>query len=300
MHRTLLLTASFQVFAVALAAQDEAALRSYFEGKTVIAKLAMPAAEAGVDVYPAARPPVDYPEHAKRLKKYGVAIQAGQPALVTKLKVKGKLIEFQLDGGGYGTSGDPTDPTVAITSVPKTQREKDLEAAVKKETDPAAKRRMEHEIDELRAQREREDRRNRAIAASATERRREYLQERRLQGGSRFNLRYPDGIPPEALQVEAVKSALAEFVDFEPPAEVGPNAAPPDSTPPPAEPVGPLALRKGLLADEVDQLLGPPFRRTNRKEGTLLVTTRTYDTKSGRVVAEFVEDVLIRYTITSR
>jgi CRISPR/Cas system-associated protein Csm6 len=52
--------------------------------------------------------------------------------------------------------------------------------------------------------------------------------------------------------------------------------------------------------DDVDQVLGAPTRRTHRKEGTLAVTVRTYDTASGRVVAEFVEGVLFRYTITSR
>lgn len=300
MHRTLIKALMGLALASPLAAQDEAALRSYFEGKTVVAKLAMPAAEAGVDVYPGAAPPVDYPEHAKRLKKYGVAIQAGQPALVTKIRVKGKLIEFQLDGGGYGTAGDPTDPNVSVATVPKTQREKDLEVAVKQETEPATKRRIQRELDQLRSDREREDQRNRAIAASATEHRREYLQERRLQGGSRFNLRYPKGVPAEAVKVDAVKAGLAEFVDFESLVAAVPSPPPADSAEPPADPTGPLALHKGLLAPEVDQLLGEPFRRTNRKEGTLLVTTRTYDTKGGRVVAEFVEDVLFRYTITSR
>ena len=291
------LAVAFLLVAVPLAAQDEAALRSYFEGRTVVVKLAMPAAEAGIDVYPGATPPVDYPEHAKRLKKYGTAIQPGQPALVTKIRVKGKLIEFQLDGGGYGTAGDPTDPNVSVAAVPKSQRDKDLEEAVKKETDSAVKRRQERELDQLRSERQRADQRNRAIAASATERRREYIQERRLQGGSRFNLRYRKGVPAAAVTVDSVEAALAEFVDFEA-GLAGSVVA--DSSAPPEEPTGPLALRKGLLAPEVDSLLGEPFRRTSRKEGTLQVTTRTYDTKGGRVVAEFVEDVLFRYTITSR
>ena len=69
MHRTLAFAVSFQAVAASLAAQDEASLRSYFEGRTVLIKLAMPAAEAGVDVYPGTTPPVDYPEHAKRLKR---------------------------------------------------------------------------------------------------------------------------------------------------------------------------------------------------------------------------------------
>jgi hypothetical protein len=292
MQRTLALAMWFQVLAGSLAAQDEAALRSYFEGKVVQVKLAMPAAEAGVDVYPRASPPIDYSAHAKRLKKYGIALEAGQSALVTKLKLKGSLIEFQLDGGGYGTSGDQTNPTVAVAVVPKSQREKDLEAALATETDPGVKRRLERELDQLRTNREWQDRRNQALAASATERRREYIQERRLQSGSRFNLRYPKGVPPQALQIESVRAALDEFVAFElPPAPTDTN---------PAEPAGILALRKGLLVADVDSLLGAPMRRTNRKEGMLAVMNSTYDTNGGLVKADFVEDVLVRYTVTPR
>lgn len=290
MQRTLAIAFAFHALAAPARAQDEAALRTYFEGRTVTVKVAMPATEAGIDVYPGTPQPIDYPELAKRMKKNGIAIQAGQPALVTKLKVKGNLIEFQLDGGGYGTAGDPTDPTVSVQSMPKTQREKDLEQAVKKETDPTLTRRLQGELDGLRSEREREDRRNRAVAATATERKREYIQERRLQGGSRFNLRYRDGVPGAALTVEAVKGALAEYVDFE-----GPSA------PAPAEPqAGPLALRKGMAVDEADRLLGAPASTSDRKEGTLAVNVRTYDSASGRVRAEFVEGVLVRFTITSR
>ena len=298
MHRTLPLALAFHWLAAPLGAQDEAALRAYFEGRTVTVKIAMPAAEAGIDVYPGTPQPIDYPDLAKRMKRNGLAIQAGQTALVTKLKVKAKLIEFQLGGGGYGTLGDQTDPTVSVGSVAKTQREKDLEKAVKTETDPTAQHRLQGELDGLRSEREQEDRRNRAIAASATERNREYIQERRLQGGSRFNLRYKDGVPLEALTPDAVTSALREYVDFGSPTVAEPPAeAAHDTTP---APTGPLALRKGMGTDDVDQLLGPPARRSDRKEGALVVNVRTYDTASGRVVAEFVEGVLFRYTITSR
>jgi hypothetical protein len=297
MHRTLAFAIAFQALAGRLGAQDEVTLRSYFEGRTVVVKMAMPATEAGVDVTPGAAPPIDYPELAKRMKRQGVALQAGQSALVTKLKVKGKLIEFQLDGGGYGTAGDQTDPTVSVSPVPKTQREKDLEQAVKNETDATLKRRLQGELDGLRADRQREDRRNQAIATAATERKREYIQQRRLQGGSRFNLRYPTGVPAEALTVDAIQAALAEYVDFE---SQGGGASP--GQPPTAEtaPAGPLALRKGMLAGDVDQLLGAPAQRSERREGTLAVESRTYDTASGRVVAELVEGVLVRFTITSR
>jgi hypothetical protein len=57
--------------------------------------------------------------------------------------------------------------------------------------------------------------------------------------------------------------------------------------------------RKGMLAQEVEAQLGPATTSQDRKEGTLKVQTREYSTPEGRVTGEFVEGVLIRYTITS-
>ncbi len=68
----------------------------------------MPGTEGGVDVYPADSRPLDYPSYADRLKDFGTAIRAGETAMVTKIRVKSKHVEFQLDGGGYGTMGDET------------------------------------------------------------------------------------------------------------------------------------------------------------------------------------------------
>ncbi|MBA3344916.1 MAG: hypothetical protein H0T44_06375 [Gemmatimonadales bacterium] len=62
----------------------------------------MPGTEAGVDVYPGTPRPLDYPRHADRLKDFGTSIRSGEEAMVTKVKVKSKHIEFQLDGGGTG------------------------------------------------------------------------------------------------------------------------------------------------------------------------------------------------------
>src|SRR5262249_50740520 len=53
---------SFLIFGgSSLQAQSEAALRQHFEGRTVTTKLAMPGTEDGVDIYPLANPPMDYP-----------------------------------------------------------------------------------------------------------------------------------------------------------------------------------------------------------------------------------------------
>src|SRR5215210_3107327 len=47
--------------------------------------------------------------------------------MITRIKLKDKLIEFQLGGGGYGTAGDDTDTSAYVASVPKSIREKTLE-----------------------------------------------------------------------------------------------------------------------------------------------------------------------------
>jgi hypothetical protein len=54
-----------------------------------------------------------------------------------------------------------------------------------------------------------------------------------------------------------------------------------------------------MLLQDVDGLLGSAAKSSERKEGTLRVQTREYATPDGRVTAEFVEGVLIRYRITS-
>ena len=270
--------------------QSEDYLRSFFEGKSVTLKIEMPGTEDGVDVYPGTAQPVDFPRHATRLKRYGTALRRGEEALVTKVKVKDDLIEFQLGGGGYGTFGDDTDPHVNVPSAPKTEREKNLERDVKKTTDPTQKRRMQEELDALRRRREREDARNRAEAAQAQQIKEANIRQRRTEGGSRFNLRYQGGVPPEALTPDAVMLALADYVDF---------ALPRAASQRPSDDKGrPSDLRPGLTVEAVDALLGRPEAITQRMEGTLRVSTSSYRTPVQTITAEFVEGILIRFTVT--
>ena len=283
-------------------AQSEAALKQYFEGRTVKLKLAMPGVEDGVDVYPGTSTPLDFPRHAARLKNYGTALHAGDQALVTKLKVKAKLIEFQLDGGGYGTSGDETSSSVSVATAPRTKREQNLEAELKREQDPVRRRAIKEELDDLKATRAREDARNRASVAEAEESKKANIRQRRLEGGSRFNIRYRDGVLATAITPEAIKQALAAYVDFDepapPPTEVT-SALPVAGSVPVGKPAPGGLPTKGMLQAGVDELLGTPKRTSDRMEGRLKVTTRVYPTTAGQVTAEFVEGVLIRFSMTS-
>jgi hypothetical protein len=81
--------------------------------------------------------------------------------------------------------------------------------------------------------------------------------------------------------------ALDAYVDF---AGAQPAASP-------AEPA--RELRKGLTVQEVDAMLGRPDAVSERREGSLTVSSSTYRQRDRVVMAEFVEGVLIRYTITS-
>jgi hypothetical protein len=283
-------------------AQSEAALKEYFEGRTVKLKLAMPGTEDGVNVYPGTSKPLDFPRHADRIKDYGTALRAGDQALVTKLKVKAKLIEFQLDGGGYGTSGDETSSSVSVASAPRTKREQNLEAELKREIDPVRRRAIKEELDDLKARRAREDARNRAAVAEAQETKKANIRQRRLEGGSRFNIRYKDGVPATAITPEAIKEALAAYVDFDepapPPTEIT-SALPVAGSVPTGKPAQGGLPTKGMLQADVDELLGAPQRTSNRMEGRLKVSTRVYPTAAGQVTAEFVEGVLIRFSMTS-
>ena len=276
------------------AAQNEAALKSYFEGRHVMVRFDMPGTSDGVNVFADGKRPLDFGAYREDLTKYGTAIHAGQPAMVTLVKVKKDLIEFQLDGGGYGTFGDDTSTSVYMPLVEKSARERELEQRIREEDDRDRRRRLESELDELRETRERENRR------IATERDRdealkiERLAERRLAGGSRSNLRYQDHVPA-GMRPDDVMAALAEYVDF----QMVDRSAPPDADRP-SVPSQLPQLRKGMTRGDVERMLGRPAEASQHATGDVAVTTLVFLVGDDRVTADFVEEVLVRFAITSK
>jgi hypothetical protein len=301
MHRFLLPVCLVAAVASPVYAQSEPELRDYFEGKSVAVKLDMPATQEGIDVYPDARRAIDFAQYSARVKSTGVAIRKGESVMITKIRVKEKLIEFQLAGGGYGTFGDDTGSVSAVTT-PKSRREKDLENLVKAETNADRKRRLQSELNDLRSDREREDSRNKAVAATAEEAKKARIATSRLHSGSRFNIRYAEGVP-RGLDADGVMRALAEYVEF-PFASDRRPARPPDRVtaqpmlPEPGPSAG--AVRKGMTLAEAEQSLGKPEKTTTRTEGTLRVVTNSYSRGDQTITADFVEGVLIKYSIASR
>src|SRR5262245_53984779 len=179
-----------------LAAQNDAALRSFFEGRRVVLRIDMPGTSDGINVWADSSRAVEYGHYRDDLKKYGTAIRAGDSAVITVVKVKKDLIEFQLGGGGFGTFGDDTSTSVNIPLLEKSDRETRLEERSEEEDDRHRRRELQKELEDLRQRRERENRRIMAERAIAEEQKRERVAAERLRGGSRFNLRYTGRVPP--------------------------------------------------------------------------------------------------------
>ena len=276
----------FQMFATGAAAQSESALRSFFEGRRVTVTIDMPGTSDGVDLQVDSPRPIDYQRYGDRLKAYGPAIRADESATVTLVKVKKDVIEFQLGGGGFGTFNDDSSTSVSISPLQKSAREKSLEEEVEDEENPRRRRDLERQLDELRTRREVENRRIEVLKAEAEERRKERIAAGRLRGGSRFNLRYDEGVP-RGITPREVMAALAPYVTF---SGLTARARWPDDGVP----------RKGMMRAEAERVFGRPVTWSERQEGSLDVVTLVFNGRSERITADFVEDVLVRYVTTAR
>jgi len=272
--------------------QDERSLKNYFEGKMVTLKMDMPATSDGIDVHPYESTPMDFDDYTDRIKDHGISIFSGDQIMITKIKKKKKHIEFQLGGGGYGTMGDDN-ASVNKPYLSETDEEKDLKENIKKETDKSEKSKLERELKKLRRIRKVEQERINMEAEQLKAAKEENIRQKAFESGSRFNIRYDVKVGPDQLNVESIKNALAKYVDFN-------NA----STARSSEMIIPNAssktLKKGLLWEEAAQMYGAPAEISQRSEGKLKVTSCTFEKDDQIITAEFVEGVLIKYSISSK
>jgi hypothetical protein len=112
------------IYALPLSAQDSDSLSNYFIGKEVVLKIDMPGSQQGVDLSFNKDNPMNWKQYSSRLKANGVAIRKGDTARITGFVVKNDRIEFQLDGGGFGTFFDDSSTTVNPRSVDKSDYER--------------------------------------------------------------------------------------------------------------------------------------------------------------------------------
>jgi len=286
--------------ATPLSGQNESILKQFFEGKMVVAKIDMPATKEGIDVYPFRQQPIDFSKYGDRIKKYGVAVFVDDKIMITEIKLKSKHIEFQLGGGGYGTFGDDMG-YVSTPYVGKSKREKELEKEIKRETDPERKKELQRELDYLRRERQQKERRLRIEAEKQRAINESIVREKAQQAGSRFNIRYDFNLRFEEKTPESLMAVLQDYLEF--PSEYFGGEAEPEKPSTPgdsSEPLGLDSLRKGLLWEEVASMLGAPSSINERMEGKLKVIACTFIKGDQKIQAEFVEGVLIKYTISSK
>ena len=288
--------------ALPLNAQDSNALSNYFTGKEVVLKIDMPGSQQGVDLRFSNDNPMNWKEYSNRLKSNGVAIHKGDTARITGFVVKNDRIEFQLDGGGFGTFFDDSSTTVNAKSVDKSDYEKQLERDIANTTDEDKRRRLQRDLDRERSRRERQQADNRDAALVASQIKSQKVAQDRLRGGSRFNLRWSGSIPPDQKNPNAVMKLMADYVTF----AAGEQGAPP---PPPAAMQNTAVdngipatahLKRGMKMDEVSNLFGPG-KQISQSLSADGLKTQVFEYTSGdrQVDVTYVEGLVVRYSISS-
>jgi hypothetical protein len=287
--------------ALSVRAQNPDALAPYFEGKQVTVKIDMPATQKGVDIYPNRPQPLDAKSYGDRMKQFGVSLQKGDTTMVTKVKVNKDNVEFQLGGGGYGTAGDNTDTAVHFTPADKSDREKELENQLNNETDPDRRRSLRRELDNVRRDRERRDAYNHARAEDDATRRTDQIGMKRQQGGSRFNIRMDTKKMGDSLTPQVIQDALAQYVSFSGNAAGASGGGYPNASGPTGQGADQASgLKKGMTREQVEAMFGPAVEAHDRTENGMSMTSCTYKSADEKVQADFVNGVLVQYSVSSR
>jgi hypothetical protein len=286
--------------ALPLSAQNSDPLSSYFTGKEVVLKIDMPGTQQGVDLRYNKDNPMNWKEYANRLKSNGAAIHKGDTARVTAVVVKDDRIEFQLDGGGFGTFLDDSSTTVTPKTVEKSSYEKQLERDISNTTDDDKRRQLQRDLDRERSRRERQEADNRAAAQISSQIKAQKVADDRLRGGSRFNLRWSGSIPPDQKNPEAVKKLLADYVSFDGLQTAAAVAPAPHSTAGDAAVPATAHLKRGMKMEEVTNLFGPGKQMSESVSNDGLKTqTMQYVSGDRRVDVTYVEGLVVRYSISS-
>jgi hypothetical protein len=186
--------------------------------------------------------------------------------------------------------------------VSQSQVEKDLEKQISSTTDDRRKRDLQRDLDRERSRRERQNAANQSDAAIASQLKSQQVAEKRLHGGSRFNLRWQGTIPSDLRDPDSVMQLLAEYVDFHTgtmggsPRENGMAAAGQGSSGGEI-----IQLKRGLRMDEVTQLLGrgKVVSQAVSNDG-LKTQVMQYMTQASVVDVTYVEGVVVRYSMQSR
>jgi hypothetical protein len=104
--------------------------------------------------------------------------------------------------------------------------------------------------------------------------------------------------------------ALAAYVNFQGdaaggdaggrPADVAPGDAPGLAVRPPEQGDPAQGLKKGMSREQVEAMFGKPVESHDHTESGLTITSCTFIGKDEKVQADFVNGVLVQYSMSSR
>jgi hypothetical protein len=298
----------FTVAGVGEQGSGQSSLQSYFVGRQVTLQIDMPGTQQGVDLRMDREEMMDWKQYSNRLKQFGPALRSGDRSTITTLVVKKNLIEFQLDGGGFGTFWDDDTTTVTPYHVDKSNYEKQLERDIRDTTDAQRRRDLQRELDRVRSRREREQRSDDRAAQIASQLKAQQVAGKRIQGGSRFNLRWAGSIPQDQLTPDAVMKMLEAYIDFGDLQAQKPILTPTaQSAAPAAAPTASAAsssitqIKRGMAIGEISNLmgLGRQLSQSTSEEG-LKTQIFEYLPNDYRVEVTYVDGIVVRYSIESR
>ncbi len=193
--------------------------------------------------------------------------------------------------------------TSTARTADKSSYEKQLQRDLDNTTDPAQRRNLQRELDRARDRRERQDQDNRNAAQVATQINKQQIADKRLQGGSRFNLRWAGAIPANQNNPDAITRLLANYVTVESvqgPGVQGAGAPLVADTPVASGVPATAQLKRGMPMNEVTGLFGQG-RQLSQSVSPEGLKTQTVQYSSGDRTVEviYVEGLVVKYSISS-
>ncbi|MGE3465972.1 MAG: hypothetical protein AB7J13_03480 [Pyrinomonadaceae bacterium] len=220
MRRTSCLVFAVMAVCASLAfGQDDGAerMRKALEGRMVLVKMDLPAIDTGIDLVVDSKDVTYDTAHCNHLlKEYGVAVKKGSRSRITGLRITGKGIEIDLDGGGLPgpdwVVGDLK--LVEPAPVAKSDREIELERQLSSDHSAGMSGYLRSEIEYERQRRYAQDDRNRDAFKRVERLRGDYIDENRKNWGSKVVIVVRPTKEPLTMR-EMVRS-LAKYVELLP------------------------------------------------------------------------------------
>lgn len=206
-------------FAQTAISQDDGELRirKALEGRSALVKMDMPAIDAGIYMYfDDANVSFDHGSYNKLVKDYGISVKKGTKTKITGVRVTGKGIEIDLDGGG-SPDREWIVGGMRLTEpqpVARSDREVELERRLLNESNPSVASSLRTELEYERDRRMRQDDRNREAFERVARLRSQYIEENRKNWGSKLIVSVRSRKPSVTLR-DMLKS-LSQYVELLP------------------------------------------------------------------------------------